>query len=140
MTNPLRKITILLVVAMVPLGASDPAATESEPQNACVLEYQRADNMWAPEGVPSGALGVENITVQAGQTRLFITDWQYEKKRNDGSNYYGSHLRLATGRGSPTRLHVKTGPGSLDHKWVTLARGMRESFQGDLMEVNCPKT
>ena len=140
MTNTSRKITTLLVVAMLPLGASGPAVTESEPQNACVLEYQRADNMWAPEGVPSGTLGVEKITVQMGQTRLFITDWQYEKKRNDGTNYYGSHLRLATGRGLPTRLHVKTGPGLIEHKWVTLAQGMRESFRGDLMEVSCPKT
>ncbi len=57
------------------------------------LDYWRADNMWAAFGRPDGDLGQETISLQPGQKRVFVTDWKYEKKRNDGTNYYGSHGR-----------------------------------------------
>ena len=66
---------------------------------SCALEYSRADNMWAGWGSPGGSLGAETITLEPGQKRVFVTDWAYEKKRNDGTNYYGSHLRYAVNRG-----------------------------------------
>lgn len=65
---------------------------------SCTLEYYRADNMW--EGWGSGNLGAETITLQPGQKKSFATDWAFEKKRNDGTSYYGSHLRLAVNRGT----------------------------------------
>src|SRR3954447_17695445 len=67
---------------------------------SCVLEYQRADNMWAAFGRPDGALGKETITLAPGASRVFVTDWKYEKPRNDGTNFYGSHLRVARNTGS----------------------------------------
>ena len=66
---------------------------------SCTLQYYRADNMWATWG--TGNLWAETLTLQAGQNRVFATDWAYEKRRNDGTNYYGSHLRLAVNSGRP---------------------------------------
>ena len=73
---------------------------------SCTLQYYRADNMWATWG--TGNLGAETLTLQAGQNRVFATDWAYEKRRNDGTNYYGSHLRLAVNSGTvPVRVNVR---------------------------------
>ncbi len=64
------------------------------------LNYWRADNMWAAEGRPDGQLGLETITLEVGKTRIFVTDWKYEKRRNDGTNYYGSHGRILENPGT----------------------------------------
>jgi hypothetical protein len=64
------------------------------------LKYWRADNMWAAAGRPDGDLGEESISLQPGQTRVFVTDWKYEKRRNDGTNYYGSHGRKLSNPGT----------------------------------------
>jgi hypothetical protein len=75
---------------------------------SCVLEYHRANTMWAGWGSPSGDLPTENISLNAGQKKVFTTDWAYEKQRNDGTNYYGSHLRYAVNRGtSPVRVSLR---------------------------------
>ena len=88
--------------ALVPLFA---LAGRSASAQSCTLEYRRADNMWAPAGQPSPSLGVESVTVAKGQARSFLTDWKFEKLRNDGTTYYGSHFRVATNRGTtPVRL------------------------------------
>jgi hypothetical protein len=47
----------------------------------CSIEYQRADNMLAAAGRPDGSLGKETLTLQAAETRVFNTDWKYEKQR-----------------------------------------------------------
>lgn len=88
---------LMLALAM-PAGA---VAAQS-----CKLEYYRADNMWATWG--AGNLGAETLTLEPGQKRVFATDWAYEKKRNDGTNYYGSHLRVAVNSGTvPVRVDVR---------------------------------
>jgi hypothetical protein len=44
----------------------------------------------------------------AGGSKVFITDWKYEKTRNDGTTYYGSHMRLLWNRGThPVRLLIR---------------------------------
>lgn len=55
--------------------------------------------MWAAPGRPDGALGTETLTLQPGETKVFTTDWKYEKQRNDGRNYYGSHVRTVRNAG-----------------------------------------
>ena len=85
---------ILLATLAAPLIARSAAA------QSCTLEYRRADNMWASWGRADGNLGTETITLQPGQKKVFATDWAYEKQRNDGTNYYGSHLRQAFNRGA----------------------------------------
>lgn len=122
----------------------------------CVLEYQRADNMWAAFGRPDGMLGTESITLAPGTSRVFVTDWKYEKKRNDGTNYYGSHLRIATNKGQiPATVEVVsatlTTEGMLGNiltmvtklAWNRARVGMPQSstrqYRADLAVVSCPK-
>lgn len=66
------------------------------------LDYWRADTMWAATGRPDGELGKESLSLELGQKRVFSTDWRYEKQRNDGTNYYGSHGRRLTNSGNDT--------------------------------------
>ena len=151
-SRPLR-LALTLAAAASLVSASSAAA------QSCTLEYQRADNMWAAFGRPDGGLGVESITLPVGQMKVFVTDWKYEKKRNDGSNYYGSHLRVINNRGQrPVRLLLRGSaigdlPGSsangtlagavftklsLTSGWLTLYPGTRRETKADLVEVNCP--
>lgn len=104
--------------------------------DTCYLQYERADNSWAAAGRPDGALGKEYVLVRAGETRDFVTDWKYEKQRNDGTTYYGSHLRRAENLGvRPVRLQVRNAP--FVEPWVTLDR-VSQTFRADLMRVSCP--
>ena len=140
----------LALAAVAVVAAARPASAQD-----CKLDYQRADNMWAAFGRPDGTLGVESITVPAGQTRVFVTDWKYEKQRNDGTNFYGSHLRVATNRGTGSvALLIKGALGadlsgmvggvmtnvlklSSSSGVVTLKPGERREFRADLAEVRC---
>ena len=123
---------------------------------SCVLEYQRADNMWAAFGRPDGALGTETITLAPGTSRVFVTDWKYEKTRNDGTNYYGSHLRIATNKGQiPATVEVVSATstvesmlgnflgGAIKLAWNRARVGMAQSstrqYRADLAVVSCPK-
>lgn len=135
-------ITLALTVS-----ASDIAA------QACTLEYWRADNMWSNWGRADGYLGAETITLQPGTKKVFSTDWAYEKQRNDGTNFYGSHLRRAINRGTvPVQVRLR-GPlqflkGGMANalKAVLIAQGglpgLRPGdtthYRHDLMEVICP--
>ena len=150
--SQLLRLTALTFAATLAL----PALAQKPPApggGACTLEYQRADNMWAAAGRPDGPLGTETVTVQPGQARVFVTDWKYEKRRNDGTNYYGSHLRVVTNRGPrDVQLQLNGGPMSLvkgavrqlmagakgGTGGVVLAPGARATFKHDLMEVSCP--
>lgn len=130
-------------------------ASHSASAQNCALEYRRADNMWAAFGRPDGNLGVENIAVGKGSARAFATDWRYEKTRNDGTNYYGSHLRVAVNRGTiPVRVSITSAllsfkamlgnnlASTVQQKqntgYVELQPGETRLFQADLMEVRCP--
>lgn len=125
---------------------------------ACTLEYWRADNMWSNWGRADGYLGAETITLQPGQKKVFATDWSYEKQRNDGTNFYGSHLRRAINRGTvPVQLRLR-GPlqflkltpalGGVASKLTAvliaqggvpgLKAGDTAHYRHDLAEVICP--
>ena len=138
-------ISLLAVLAAM----AGPAAAQQQ----CTLEYQRADNMFAAPGRPDGFLGTETLTLQAGEKRVFNTDWKYEKQRNDGANYYGSHLRIArnTGkrpmhlvlRGDLSALRGAIGAAVLAQEGSDRARGILNpgatwTLRNDLMEVSCP--
>ncbi len=136
----------LIVQPSVSTGVTAPAGTAA---TGCKLDYQRADNMWAAFGRPDGPLGTETIALSPGQDRVFNTDWKYEKTHNDGSNYYGSHLRIATNSSAHTiRLQLRTttltglvvfvNTGS-DTFWIRMEPGKSQQFQADLMEVFCEK-
>ncbi len=95
--------------------------------------------MWAAFGRPDGFLGTETISLAAGGDKVFITDWTYEKTRNDGTNYYGSHLRIATNSG-PRALRINLRTTSITGQstaWTRMDPGASKQFQADLMEVYC---
>jgi hypothetical protein len=131
----------IVFCAALMAAAATPAAAQQ-----CTLEYQRADNMWAAQGRPDGALGTETLMLQPGETKVFTTDWKYEKQRNDGTNYYGSHLRTARNTGKrPIRLAVRSSEirsgaqiAAEDRGPRTLNPGATLSTKADLMEVSCP--
>ena len=90
--------------------------------------------------------------MQPGQARVFNTDWKYEKRRSDGTNYYGSHLRVVTNRGArELQLQLRGAPlsevkgalrqlvsgGKGGSGGVVIAPGARATFKHDLMEVSC---
>lgn len=122
---------------------------------SCVLQYQRADNMWAAFGRPDGNLGTETITLAPGTSRVFVTDWKYEKTRNDGTNFYGSHLRAATNTGDiaaevevvSATATVETMLGNIlanvrkiawNRALVAAAKSTTRQYRADLAVVRCP--
>ena len=121
-----RRAALAASVLGLVISAS-PASAQTAP---CVFEFRRADNMWASWGRPDGLLGSETITLQPGQKKVFATDWSYEKQRNDGTNFYGSHLRRAVNRGAgPLQIKLR-GPGSMfafAKQMVTLASNTLQS-------------
>ena len=134
--------TLLLAATLAATLAARPAAAQG-----CALECRRADTMWDAWGRPDGNLGTESVAVSPDQRRVFNTDWRYEKQRNDGTTYYGSHLRVAT-NASPVvvRLLVRTtdltGLENLvrtgtNTYWVSVFPGATQQFKADLLEVGC---
>ncbi len=129
--------------------STQPHAATPVYSGPCRLDYQRADNMWAAFGRPDGQLGVETITLADGQTKAFITDWKYEKRRNDGTTYYGSHMRSASNPGQrPVTIEfhslVSTAANLLgaiaradSHFTLSLAPGKTQLFQADLVAASC---
>jgi hypothetical protein len=90
--------------------------------------------MWATDG----NLGPETVTVSPGWKRWFITDWKYEKLRNDGVRFYGSHLRVAKNTGTMNvGLSIKNQFGS---KLVPMQPGQTQQFRDDLEYVFCDGT
>ena len=136
----MKRIVMLAALASIAAGA---AAQE------CRIEYQRADNMWAAAGRPDGQLGTETLTLKPGETKVFNTDWKYEKRRNDGTNYYGSHVRVLRNTGTlPVKLSMagnegQTGPaaervvGQKVLSQLDPGKGAT-SLRADLQEVSCP--
>ena len=120
-------------------------ASQSALAQNCTLEYRRADNMWAPAGQPSASLGVETATVAKGQARSLLTDWKYEKLRNDGTIYYGSHFRLATNRGTtPVRIYSgllkqSNEPYSKQSQaYYVVQPGDTKMLRDDIYSIGCP--
>ena len=131
-------------IVLVAVLASAAAGTMAQ---ECRIEYQRADNALAAAGRPDGQLGTETLTLKPGERKVFNTDWKFEKRRNDGSNYYGSHLRILRNTGSlPVRLSLKGAPvGGLIGAIVTGGKaqgnmppgGSNTQLRHDLEEVTC---
>jgi hypothetical protein len=117
---------------------------------SCKLDYWRADNMWAAVGRPDGNLGMESLTLEQGQTRVFVTDWKYEKQRNDGTNYYGSHgRRLKNSGGQVVDVKLSSLEGIIASimsalsgaptGFIRLIPDKTLDIKADIQEVSCPK-
>lgn len=120
------KRTVLLAILVS--AAAGAAAQE------CKIEYQRADNAMAAAGRPDGQLGTETLTLKPGQTKVFATDWKFEKRRNDGTNYYGSHTRIIRNTGSlPVRLSLVGALGGLPETLHSLQKLAADKHSGEMM-------
>ena len=133
------------VVVLVSLATVAASAVAQE----CKIEFQRADNMWAAPGRPDGQLGTETLTLKPGETKVFNTDWKYEKRRNDGTNFYGSHVRVMRNSGTlPVKLSMKgnqgqTGSGVAGVIGQEVLNQLEPgkgatALRADLQEVSCP--
>ena len=91
--RPRRALPLLAALAAT-LGVARAGAAQQ-----CVLDYQRANTMWANAGDPVGDLGVETLVLPADGQQSFTTDWAFERLRGTEAARYGSHLRIATNRG-----------------------------------------
>ncbi len=114
------------------------------------LDCWRADNMWAAKGRPDGNLGMESITLEPGQMRVFVTDWKYEKTRSDGTNFYGSHgRRLTNSSTQPIDVRLtdisnlaSTVVAAVVGKaigYIRLKPGQSLDIKADIQEVSVPK-
>ncbi len=81
-------------------------------------------------------LGSESITLLPGASKAFLTDWRHEKTRNNGTTYYGSHLRRTVNRGNRA-MKARVKEAGITH-WVTLEAGTWDEWRADLMTVSCP--
>ena len=121
------------LLAALGLAVATLAAAPAAAQN-CVLEYQRADNMV----VSTPNMAMEAIALGAGRWKEFITDWAYQGKLNDGTTYYGSHLRLARNVGPRgLKVYLKPGPFTSGY-WRMVAPGESFVVAADLKQVLCP--
>ena len=115
------------------------------------LDYWRADNMWAAYGRPDGNLGMESIDLGPGQKRVFVTDWKYEKTKNDGTNYYGSHgrrlknsssqvidVKVTSNEGIATTL-LRQLMNETPAGYLRRRPGQEVSIKADIQEVSVPK-
>jgi hypothetical protein len=130
---------ILLTATLATLGAGAAGPARGAAEEYCELKYARADNMWGSvEDATTRSLKWETIRLEPGQKRVFATDWKYEKMRNDGTNYYGSHLRIVTGLGTRIlKLTVKRDAINVTTLYVEPNRTER-MIKGDIIEVACP--
>ncbi len=99
--------------------------------------------MWAAQGRPDGELGKESVTVEPGQTRVFVTDWRHEKQRNDGTNYYGSHARRLRNTSTEESIIVRMVFGSIrtgSGADYTLVPGQQMDVKADIVEVRALPT
>lgn len=106
--------------------------------DACVLEYERTANDLDLPDKQDAFLGAEQVILQPGSRKAFVTDRKYVRQRGTEQNRYGSNLRRALSRSDrDVRLLVRLGPST---KWVTISTKswMSHWFVGDLVEVHCP--
>ena len=99
-----------------------------------ILEYRRANNMM--DANPSAALGTERLVIDGDGKRIeFQTDWKFEKRKSDGKQYFGSHVRFVENKGN-TQLHLYVRP-DIEGKGnvLVLTPGMKYPLRNDLIAV-----
>ncbi|WP_298269254.1 hypothetical protein [Gemmatimonas sp.] len=99
----------------------------------CNVRYQRADHALAPFGVPEGSLGAEDLRLTLGERKTFDTAWPSPNEKRRG---YGMHLRTALNTGEHAIELTVRRVGTTEA--VTIAPGVRQSFQADLVSARCP--
>lgn len=138
MTIATRPLRAALAGILILAASAVRAEAQSPAPNECRLEFTRANNMWGSAADSYKNLGRESITLQPGQKKPFATDWKYEKTRNDGQNYYGSHGRTYHNRGTRVvKVTVKPDPVHIYPFFLEPGQS-NERLKGDIVEVSCP--
>jgi hypothetical protein len=138
MNIAIRPLRAALAGILILAASAVRAEAQSTPSNECRLEFTRANNMWGSAADSYRNLGVESITLQPGQKKPFATDWKYEKTRNDGQTYYGSHGRTFHNRGTRV-VKVTIKPNAVNIHSIFLEPGQsNDRLKGDIVEVSCP--
>lgn len=128
---------VLSLLAAVLGTAALASAAPAQAGNSCKLDFRRADGMWGTVESSLTSLGWESITLGPGQSRAFVTDWRFEKTRNDGQTYYGSHGRFFQNSGSRVvKVSIKSTPVTV--ATVYLDPKASRFLKGDIVEVACP--
>lgn len=135
MQQPFRSILTFLAAVTGTMALASAAPAQAE--NICKLDFRRADGMWGTVESSLTSLGWESITLSPGQSRAFVTDWRFEKTRNDGQTYYGSHGRFFQNSGSRVvKVSIKSTPVAVFT--VYLDPKASRYLKGDIVEVACP--
>jgi hypothetical protein len=149
MTIAIRSLRAALAGILILAASAVRAEAQASAPNDCRLEFTRANNMWGTPPDSYKSLGIESITLQPGQKKAFVTDWRFEKQRNDGTTYYGSHGRTHHNRGTrvikitykPTPVSISSfylDPGQSTYTHVYVAQFVVGGRTGDIVEVACP--
>ena len=141
MLRKTRGTLLTFAAALFTLGAAPAATTPASSADECKLNFARANNMWGTSDDALKSLGWETITMQPGQKRAFVTDWRYEKTRNDGQTYYGSHGRRYKNVGTRIVKVARKGATVASSTQVMtfyIDPGQETLGSGDIVEVACP--
>ena len=141
MLRKTRGTLLTFAAVLSTLGASPAPGARISSADECKLNFARADNMWGSDADALKSLGWEAITLQPGQKRAFVTDWRYEKTRNDGQTYYGSHGRRYKNVGTRIVKVARKGStiaGSVNVSTLYIDPGQEKIVSGDIVEVACP--
>jgi hypothetical protein len=137
---PMR--SALLLAAALTLGVTRAAAGQygfQSPDYYCDVQYYRADNMWGSLEDAKKSLGMESFRLNKDAPKSFLTDWKYEKMRNDGKTYYGSHTRLVVNKGNyDLTFYLKENP-LLGAKEYVLPPNSSLAVRGDLEGMICKR-
>ena len=137
MTRTIRDITLLALAALA-LGGARAAAGQS-PDYYCDVQYYRADNMWGSKEDAMKSLGMESFRLGQNASKGFETDWKYEKVRNDGRTYYGSHTRLVANKGNyGLTFYLRENPIS-EPKTYYVPPNSSVAVRGDLVAAICKR-
>ena len=134
------KTLCALVAGLAATMVATPSAAQSTAwEYYCQIVYYRADNMWGSKNDAYKSLGEESFRLNQGAAREFVTDWKYEKQRNDGRTFYGSHARALINRGNYFATFAINQGGLLGIKEYVLPPNSGVEVHGDIISVICRK-
>ena len=132
------KTLCALVTGLAATLVATPSAAQSTAwEYYCAISYYRADNMWGSKNDAFRSLGEETLRLNQGAPKNFLTDWKYEKKKNDGTTFYGSHARLLANHGNTAATFFLSQGPIFGTKQYVLPPNSSVEVSGDIMSVVC---
>ena len=131
--------SFLAAVALAVWASTAAAQSPSDWYYYCDIHYYRADNMWGSKADAYKSLGEESFRLDKNAPKDFVTDWKYEKKRNDGRTFYGSHARVLANKGNHHATFYINEGGPFGSKEIVLPPNSSIEVRGDIISVICRK-